>query len=204
MISYLKGKLIAKRAPAIVVETNGIGYEVETPMSTYLQLPAVGAEVTILTHFLVREDAQLLYGFGSEDERALFRNLLRGSGVGARIGLAILSGISGSGFRQCVELDDVATLIKVPGIGRKTAERLIIEMRDRLSPSTGAASTAAKPPVEVASDGRGDALQAMVALGYKEAEIRKLIAQVAKTNDAESAEDYIRLCLKQIAGKGAA
>ena len=167
MISYLKGQLMAKQAPAIVIETGGIGYEVETPMSTYLHLPSVGSEVMILTHFLVREDAQLLYGFATEEERMLFKNLLRVSGVGARIALAILSGISVAGFRQCIELDDVATLIKVPGIGRKTAERLIIEMRDRLKPASGALAKNPTAVVEPSTDGRGDALQAMVALGYK-------------------------------------
>ncbi len=204
MISYLRGTLVARQAPAITVEVGGVGYDVETPMSTYLELPSVGNEVTILTHFLVREDAQLLYGFSTEEERALFRSLLKVSGVGARIGLAILSGISVNGFRQCVEFDDVATLVKVPGVGRKTAERLIIEMRDRLK-VVPASSKAGKPTTDAtADDGRGDGLQALIAFGYKESEVRKLIATVAKSDAPGSAEDYIRLCLRQIAGKGAA
>jgi len=204
MISYLRGTLVARQAPAITVEVGGVGYDVGTPMSTYLELPSVGNEVTILTHFLVREDAQLLYGFSTEEERVLFRNLLKVSGVGARIGLAILSGISVNGFRQCVEFDDVATLVKVPGVGRKTAERLIIEMRDRLKVVPASSKAGKTTTVATADDGRGDALQALIALGYKESEVRKLIATVAKSDAPGSAEDYIRLCLRQIAGKGAA
>lgn len=202
MIGYVKGTLVAKQAPWITVEAGGLGYEIETPMSTYLQLPPVGQAVSVLTHFLVREDAQLLYGFTSERERQLFRGLLKVSGVGARIALAILSGISVDGFARCVQLDDVATLIKVPGVGRKTAERLIIEMRDRLDDTP---ATATSKPMAAASpddDGRADALAALVALGYKDTEVRKVIALVGKESKPESTEDYIRLCLKHISGQG--
>jgi len=198
MIGFVRGTIAAKRAPTVVVDTMGIGYEIETPMSTFLQLPSVGSEVQLLTHFLVREDAQLLYGFETEDERSLFRNLLKVSGVGARIALAILSGISVTGFRHCVEFEDVAALIKVPGIGRKTAERLIVEMRDRLDGAAPAKGVKATPAVS--DDGRGEAFHALLALGYRDTEVRKLLAHVSESGQAKSAEDFIRLALKQAAG----
>lgn len=198
MISYLHGTLASKQAPHVVIDVAGIGYELETPMSTFFGLPAVGAEVTLLTHFLVREDAQLLYGFASDDERTLFRGLLKVSGVGARIALAILSGISAEGFRRCVEYEDVAALVKVPGIGKKTAERLIIEMRDRLSAAPGKAPGGASAPV--VTDARGEAFHALLALGYKDAEVRRLLASIEQGGEASSTEDYIRLALRQAAG----
>jgi Holliday junction DNA helicase RuvA len=124
-----------------VLDVGGVGYELEAPMSTFYELPAVGDEVTLLTHLLVREDAHVLYGFGTEAERRLFRNLLRISGIGAKMALAILSGISVEGFRRCVRSEDTATLVKVPGVGKKTAERLIVEMRDRFDKEQGAVVT---------------------------------------------------------------
>lgn len=199
MIVFLRGRITDKKAPHVVLDVNGVGYEVETPMSTFLQLPAIGTDVQLLTHFLVREDAQLLYGFETEAERVLFRNLLKVSGVGARIALAILSGISVTGFRQCIEYDDVAALIKVPGIGRKTAERLIVEMRDRLD-LVAPANLTRKTPAAATDDGRGEAFHALLALGYRDAEVRKLLAKVSESGDASSAEDFIRLALKQAAG----
>ncbi len=139
MIGSLRGRIASKTPPQVTVEVGGIGYELEAPMSTFLHLPAIGSEVKLLTHFVVREDAQLLYGFATEDERRLFRSLLKVSGIGPKIGLALLSGISVEGFAACVQNQDVGALIKVPGIGRKTAERLLVEMRDRLAPATGGA-----------------------------------------------------------------
>ena len=203
MISSIRGTLVSKQAPEIVIETGGIGYALEVPMSTYFRLPAVGSAASLLTHFLVREDAQLLYGFADAEERDLFRSLLKVSGVGARIALAILSGISVEGFRQCVAFEDTAALIKVPGIGKKTAERLIYEMRDKLDAPAVAAPAAAKAtggPAPVAADGRAEAFHALIALGYKDAEVRRLLKAVEGTGDAESAEDYIRLALRQAAG----
>ncbi|MEL7375123.1 MAG: Holliday junction branch migration protein RuvA, partial [Pseudomonadota bacterium] len=200
MIASIRGKLVSKQAPEIVIETGGIGYALEVPMSTYFRLPAVGAEASLLTHFLVREDAQLLYGFADAEERDLFRSLLKVSGVGARIALAILSGISVEGFRQCVAFDDTAALIKVPGIGKKTAERVIYEMRDKLDApavATPAATMAAGGSAPATADGRAEAFHALVALGYKDAEVRRLLKAVEGTGDAESAEDYIRLAQRQ-------
>lgn len=203
MIASIRGTLVSKQAPEIVIETGGIGYALEVPMSTYFRLPAVGTEASLLTHFLVREDAQLLYGFADAEERDLFRSLLKVSGVGARIALAILSGISVEGFRQCVAFEDTAALIKVPGIGKKTAERLIYEMRDKLDAPAVAAPAATKAvggSAPATADGRAEAFHALIALGYKDAEVRRLLKSVEGTGDAESAEDYIRLALRQAAG----
>ena len=144
MIGFLRGILIQKHPPALLVDVGGVGYELEAPMSTFYSLPGVGEEVRLHTHLVVREDAHLLYGFASESERRLFRDLLRVSGVGPKIGLALLSGMTVDAFLLCVEAEDVESLVRVPGIGRKTAERLVIEMRDRIRtlgemPATGAA-----------------------------------------------------------------
>ena len=132
MIGSLRGRLARKQPPQITLECGGVGYEIETPMSTFLELPDTGSEVFLHTHLLVGEDAQILYGFGTEQEKALFRSLLRVSGVGAKMGLAILSGMTVGDFQHCVEYEDAAMLVKIPGVGKKTAERLIIEMRDRI------------------------------------------------------------------------
>ena len=135
MIGSLRGRITSKTPPQLTVEVGGVGYELEAPMSTFFHLPAVGQDVRLLTHFVVREDAQLLYGFATEDERRLFRSLLKVSGIGPKIALALLSGISVEAFVMCVQNEDVAALVRVPGIGRKTAERLLVEMRDRLKPA---------------------------------------------------------------------
>ena len=194
MISSLRGLLAAKQAPYIVIECQGVGYEVETPMSTFLDLPAVGAEIFIHTHMLVREDAQLLYGFASEAERALFRTVLKISGVGAKMGLAILSAMSEADFQRCVQYEDTATLVKIPGVGKKTAERLIIEMRDKFKDSTGSPN-----PNKVAAPAnpKSEAVDALVSLGYKVNEVNKLIGNMDV--DGKSAEDIIRQALRQAA-----
>lgn len=194
MISSLHGRLASKQAPHIVIECQGVGYEVETPMSTFLDLPAVGEDLFIHTHMLVREDAQLLYGFASENERALFRTVLKISGVGAKMGLAILSAMSEADFRRCVEYEDTATLVKIPGVGKKTAERLIIEMRDKFrhSPNTAGVSKIAAP-----ANPKSEAVDALVSLGYKVNEVNKLIGNLDV--DGKSAEDIIRQALRQAA-----
>jgi Holliday junction DNA helicase RuvA len=197
VIGSLRGRLETKQPPWIVLDVGGVGYEVETPMSTFFQLPETGAEVRLLTHLLVRDDAQQLYGFATEEERALFRNLLKVSGVGARMALAILSGISVDGFRRCVEYEDTASLVKVPGIGKKTAQRLIIEMRDRVT-ATGPSGVAGAPAGTPATDdARSEASTALMALGYRAAEIAKLLRQV--DTEALSAEEIIRQALRQAA-----
>ena len=195
MIASLRGRLVFKQAPAVTVECQGVGYEVDTPMSTFLELPPAGDEVFLFTHFVVREDAQMLYGFATEQERALFRLLLKVSGVGAKMGLAILSAMSVGAFSRCVEYEDSASLVKIPGVGKKTAERLIIEMRDRIDQPQALARTA---PVSVDAGARSEAADALVALGYKPREVQRLIGGLDV--DGKSAEDIIRLALKQVAG----
>jgi Holliday junction DNA helicase RuvA len=194
MISSLRGLLAAKQAPHIVIECQGVGYEVETPMSTFLDLPAIGKELFIHTHMLVREDAQLLYGFASESERALFRTVLKISGVGAKMGLAILSAMSEADFQRCVEYEDTATLVKIPGVGKKTAERLIIEMRDKFKDSTGSSGPS---KVSAPANPKSEAVDALVSLGYKVNEVNKLIGHMDV--DGKSAEDIIRQALRQAA-----
>jgi len=199
MIGFLRGRLAAKHPPQLVVDVGGVGYEIEAPMSTFYGLPSVGAEVSLHTHLVVREDAHVLFGFGSERERSLFRELIKVSGVGPRLALGILSGISVDDFHRCVETNDVATLIRVPGIGRKTAERLMIEMRDRLKglggPTSGGlpggvAGTAASPQAE--------AFSALVALGYKPAEVTRLLQKLDPS--VTSTEEMIRHALRAAAG----
>ena len=149
MIGSLRGRIAAKTPPQLMIDVGGVGYELEAPMSTFFHLPPIGQEVSLLTHMVVREDAQNLYGFATQDERRLFRSLLKVSGVGPKIALALLSGISVEAFAQCILNQDVAALIRVPGIGRKTAERLFVEMRDRVANLEGGgglgASTAQVP-----------------------------------------------------------
>ena len=194
MIGSLRGRLASKQAPQIVVECNGVGYEVETPMSTFLELPTVGEELFLLTHLVVREDAQVLFGFSTEGERVLFRSLLKISGVGAKLGLAILSAMGARDFQRCVEYEDTAMLIKIPGVGRKTAERLIIEMRDKFD---HALVTSGPGKVAIDASPKSEAVDALVTLGYKVNEVNKLIGNMDV--DGKSAEDIIRQALRQAA-----
>ena len=150
MIGAVRGRISSKTPPQLTVDVGGLGYELEAPMSTFYHLPAVGEEVRLLTHLVVREDAHILYAFGTEDERRLFRSLIKVSGVGPKIALALLSGISVDGFAQSVQNQDISALTRVPGIGRKTAERLIVEMRDRLAPPSHPPS----PPARTAPGDR--------------------------------------------------
>ncbi|NCF24396.1 MAG: Holliday junction branch migration protein RuvA [Gammaproteobacteria bacterium] len=194
MIASLRGRLTLKQAPTIIIECHGVGYEVETPMSTFLELPPTGDELFLFTHMVVREDSQTLFGFATEEERALFRMLLKISGVGAKMGLAVLSSMSVDGFRRCVEYEDAASLVRVPGIGKKTAERLIIEMRDRIdAPSAQTGTT----KVQVDAGAKSEAVDALISLGYKPREVQKLIGEL--DIDGKSAEDIIRLALRQVA-----
>lgn len=195
MIGSLRGRLTSRLAPQIVVECSGVGYEVETPMSTFLELPANGAELFLYTHLLVREDAQILYGFSTADERLMFRTLLKVNRVGAKMALGILSAMTTNDFRRCVELEDTTTLSKIPGVGKKTAERLIIEMRDRID--TAAPGGGGAAPLSVEATARNEAVDALVALGYKPREVNNLIAKL--DIEDKSAEDIIRLALRQVA-----
>lgn len=193
MIGSLRGTVAMKQPPQVVLECGGVGYELETPMSTFLDLPAVGSNVFLYTHMVVREDSQTLFGFSSEDERSLFRMLLRISGVGAKMGLAILSGMSVGDFHRCVSYEDSAMLVKIPGVGKKTAERLIIEMRDKIENIGG--SNGKSRPVAVAAGPQSEAADALVALGYKPVEVTRLLSRL-DTADM-STEDIIRLALQQ-------
>ena len=190
MIGSVRGRIISKTPPQLLVEAGGLGYELEAPMSTFFHLPPVGEEVRLLTHLVVREDAHVLYAFGTEEERRLFRSLIRVSGVGPKIALALLSGLSVAAFAQCVQSEDVAALIKVPGIGRKTAERLVIEMRDRLEAGGAIAASAAVAGASPESEAFG----ALLALGYKPAEATRLLK--AAGPGTHSTEELIRRALK--------
>ena len=191
MIGSLAGLLAHKLPPALMVEVGGVGYELEAPMSTFYSLPAVGQPVRLLTHLVVREDAHILYGFATAEERTLFRNLLKVSGVGPRIALAILSGVTAEAFALCVQSQDVASLTRIPGIGRKIAERLIVEMRDRLgtSPGSGAGAVPGVTPVGA----EAEAYSALVALGYRPAEAVRLLHNAGSGG---STEDLIRRALQ--------
>lgn len=202
MIGYLRGRLAQKHPPALLVDVNGVGYEIEAPMSTFYALPAVGEPVQLYTHLVVREDAQLLYGFASEAERRLFRDLLRVSGVGPKIGLALLSGVSVEAFMLCIESGDVASLTRIPGVGRKTAERLVVELRDRIR-ALGEGLPAGVPAGEGAAMGgagpQAEAFAAMAALGYRPAEISRLLKGIAA--EGLSTEELIRQALQAAAGR---
>lgn len=195
MIGFIRGKLASKQAPVVVIECAGIGYEVETPMSTFLDLAAVGAEVFLHTHLLVREDAHTLYGFSTEHEKQLFRTLLKVSGVGAKMGLAILSAMSAADFERCVQFEDAAMLVKIPGVGKKTADRLIIEMRDKFGKGKALSAAAPGSPGSKQAKPRTEAIDALITLGYKPAEVTRLLAEI--DIEDQSAEDIIRRALQK-------
>lgn len=195
MIGFLKGILAAKHPPQLLVEVGGVGYEVDAPMSTFYQLPETGEPVKLLTHLLVREDAHVLFGFATEAERQLFRNLIKVGGVGARTALAILSGISVEAFARCVQTEDAASLTRIPGVGRKTADRLIVEMRDRLKQTVSGGAPGAPQGAPIAAG--DEAFGALVALGYRPAEAQRLLKLVE--DKAASTEDLIRAALQAAA-----
>ena len=202
MIGSLRGRLIVKQPPQLLIEVGGVGYELEAPMSTFYALPATGEEVRLLTHLVVREDAQVLYGFVREEERRLFRLLIKVSGVGPKIALAILSGSDAEAFASCIAAGDTASLIRIPGVGRKTAERLILELRDRVTTDAGATPTLG----EAAGGGpRGEALAALSALGYRPAEATRMVdAAVGEGGSGAvdaptSTEEIIRRALQSAA-----
>ncbi len=201
MIGRLRGILAEKRPPQLLLDVNGVGYEVEAPMSTFYQLPATGTEVTLHTHLVVRDDAHLLFGFASERERALFRNLIKVNGVGTKMALAILSGMNADSFARCVQEGDAAALTRLPGIGKKTAERLIVEMRDRLQAwqSDGVLPTVLSTPQQQGRDEVSDAVSALMALGYKPPEASRMVSAI----DAEgkNSEQIIRAALQQAVKK---
>ncbi|KFK94411.1 MULTISPECIES: Holliday junction branch migration protein RuvA [unclassified Serratia (in: enterobacteria)] len=187
MIGRLRGIILEKQPPLVLLEANGVGYEVHMPMTCFYELPELGQQAIVFTHFVVREDAQLLYGFNDKQERALFRELIKVNGVGPKLALAILSGMSAQQFVSAVEREEITALVKLPGVGKKTAERLVVEMKDRFKGLNGdlfnsnseisLPATAAKA-AEI--DVEAEAASALVALGYKPQEASRMIGKVAK------------------------
>ena len=201
MIGRLTGVILEKQPPELVIDVQGVGYELEAPMSTFYNLPGVGEKVKLFTHLIVREDAHILFGFSAEGERRMFRELLKVNGVGAKMALGILSGMSADEFSSCVQNDDTAALVRLPGIGKKTAERLIVEMRDRLQKLEGLTS-AAVAPAAVGSRPEtpiSDAVSALTALGYKPQDASRMVRAVE--TEGLSSEEIIRAALKG-EGKG--
>jgi len=204
MIGRLRGEIVYKQAPRLMVDVNGVGYELDAPMSTFYDLPEPGQPVVLYTHLAIRDDAHVLYGFARDSERTLFRALLKVSGVGAKMALAILSGMSADEFARAVQAGDTAALVRLPGIGKKTAERLIIEMRDRLdkldmvAPLSSVAATS-DHLVTPASDPASDAADALIALGYKPQEVNRMVRGV--NTEGLSSEDIIRAALKAAASR---
>jgi Holliday junction DNA helicase RuvA len=196
VIGRLTGTLARKEPPSLLVDVAGVGYELEAPMSTFYDLPAAGDKVTLYTHLVVREDAHLLYGFSRESQRQLFRNLLKVNGVGPRVALAVLSGLSEPELLACLAHEDIARLTKVPGIGRKTAERLVMELRDKVD--LGAAPGAAARPAAVPADPASEAVSALIALGYKPSEASRAVSGVPAAG--LKSEDIIRQALRGLAG----
>ena len=196
MIGFLRGRIMQKQPPGLTLDVQGVGYELEASMNTFYSLPETGEEIQLLTHLIVREDAHLLFGFADEDERQVFRALIRVSGVGAKMALTILSGIEAGDFRQCIEAGDAERLTRLPGVGKKTAERLIVEMRDRLKDWQGASATGGDRVNRSlkAADPVNEALSALIALGYKPQEASRLVHAVA-TDDMDS-ETLIRAALR--------
>lgn len=205
MIGRIRGLLLEKQLPDIVIDVQGVGYEIQAPMSTIMQLPALGKEVMVFTHLVVREDAQLLYGFYTTEERHMFRSLIKVSGVGPKMALAILSGMAVEEFVRTVRQNDLAALTRMPGVGKKTAERLVVEMKDRLkdwADSTAAvvAGSAGAPIALSDYQMSHEAETALIALGYKPQEAARIIAKTLKANETiSSSNDLIRLSLRSMA-----
>ena len=197
MIGFLRGKLVHKAPPFLVLDVQGVGYEVEAPMTTFYDLPAINEEIKLHTHLVVREDAHILFGFSTEADRTLFRTLIKVNGVGPKLALTILSGQSAEEFHRCIQDNDTQTLVRLPGVGKKTAERLVIEMRDRLPglADSGMTSTgttdAAIPSI---GNPRQEAVSALCSLGYKPLDASKMVQNISA--EGKNCEDIIRLALQ--------
>lgn len=200
MIGRIRGTLVHKQPPEILVDVGGIGYEIQVPMTTLFRLPGLGEPVTVLTHFVVRDDAQLLYGFVDESDRTLFRLLIKVNGVGPKLALTILSGMDSTSFARCVQRDDISSLVALPGVGKKTAERLLIEMRDKIkdwlvgadqAPQGTNGDLIAAPPADIVADAEG----ALIALGYKPQEASRMVSGV-NDDSIDDSEELIRRALK--------
>jgi Holliday junction DNA helicase RuvA len=197
MIGFLRGKLVHKAPPFLVLDVQGVGYEVEAPMTTFYDLPAINEEIKLHTHLVVREDAHILFGFSTEADRSLFRTLIKVNGVGPKLALTILSGQSAEELHRCIQDNDTQTLVRLPGVGKKTAERLVIEMRDRLPDLGDSAMTIAdNSGVNIAITGKPkqEAISALCSLGYKPLDASKMVQNISA--EGKSCEDIIRLALQ--------
>lgn len=205
MIGRIRGTLVEKYPPEVLIDVAGVGYEIQMPMTSLFQLPETGKEVVVFTHFVVREDAQLLFGFADKQERALFRELIKANGVGPKMALTIMSGMSAAQFVQVVNQGDVASLVKLPGVGKKTAERLLVEMKDRLKSIFGDVDSISTPAIKLAAPihasapatDKDEALSALLALGYRPQQAEKMIKSVY--SEAMSSEEIIREALRSVA-----
>lgn len=196
MIGFLRGKLVLKTPPLLILDVNGVGYEVEAPMTTFYNLPAIGSEITLHTHLVVREDAHILFGFSTEADRSMFRTLIKVNGVGPKLALTILSGQSAEEFHRCIHNNDTQALVRLPGVGKKTAERLVIEMRDRLpdlSDSVGSSVTSVDK-VQYINNPKQEAISALCSLGYKPLDAGKMVQNISV--EGKNCEDIIRLALQ--------
>jgi holliday junction DNA helicase RuvA len=195
MIGRLAGRIISKQAPVVILDVNGVGYEVDVPMSTFYVLPEAGEPVVLLIHTHVREDAIHLYGFATAAERVLFRSLIKVSGIGARLALTILSGIEVAAFVRCVQAADESTLVRLPGVGKKTAQRLLVEMKDKLDDIPAGLVVTARP-LSAAGTPVEEAVTALIALGYKPVDASRMVTAVERSGDVSSTEELIRMALK--------
>jgi Holliday junction DNA helicase RuvA len=196
VIGFLRGKLALKSPPLLMLDVNGVGYEVEAPMTTFYNLPAIGSEIMLHTHLVVREDAHILFGFSTEADRSMFRTLIKVNGVGPKLALTILSGQSAEEFHRCIHNNDTQALVRLPGVGKKTAERLVIEMRDRL-PDLGdsvGSSVTSVGDVQPANNPKQEAVSALCSLGYKPPDAAKMVQNISV--EGKSCEDIIRLALQ--------
>lgn len=199
MIGFLRGKLVLKAPPFLVLDVNGVGYEVEAPMTTFYNLPVIGSEIMLHTHLVVREDAHILFGFSAEADRSMFRTLIKVNGVGPKLALTILSGQSAEEFHRCIHNNDTQALVRLPGVGKKTAERLVIEMRDRLPDLTNSfesvdLSVVSVDKVQPANNPKQEAISALCSLGYKPLDAGKMVQNIGAED--KSCEDIIRQALQ--------
>lgn len=200
MIGFIRGKLVSKNPPQLLVDVQGVGYEVEAPMTTFYDLPALGEDLSLYTHLVIREDAHILFAFSTEPDRAMFRMLIKVNGVGPKLALTILSGQSAEEFHRCIHDNDIQALVRLPGIGKKTAERLIIEMRDRLPDSIESSGTDQSTLVtQIQANPKQEAISALCALGYKPQDASKMVQNIAQED--KSCEDIIKLALQGASGR---
>jgi Holliday junction DNA helicase RuvA len=199
VIGRLRGEIVLKQPPFLMLDVNGVGYEIEAPMSTFYELPAVGENIILFTHLMIRDDAHVLYAFYQEQERLLFRTLLKISGVGGKMALAILSGMNAGEFSLCIQNEDITALVRIPGVGKKTAQRLIIEMKDKLVITGSAQTSSTTAPAAVQESPASEAVSALVALGYRPVEANRLVKSVEA--EGLGSEELIRAALQSLIRK---